>query len=140
MLECLIIGDSVAAGLAQAMPECSSLARGGISSKAWHERFQTYPPLNGTHYRFVVISLGKDDYVGDSIEEHLYDVRAKLAADHVIWLMPNPTLKPTQHAIIAKLAAAFKDKVLHFHEVNHTDGMHPNKYATLASKVRDRLR
>ena len=38
MLECLIVGDSIAVGTAMARPECVSLSKGGINSSQWNRQ------------------------------------------------------------------------------------------------------
>lgn len=136
MLDCLIIGDGIAAGLAPYMHECASYARMGSTSKMWLEKFGSYPALTGKTYKVVVISISKDDYYNTASEEHLYDIRIRLNADLVIWLMPSPILKPKQHALITKIALWFNDRTISFQDIGNQEQMSSDKYATLADKIR----
>ena len=39
MLDCLILGDSIAVGTHQFMPECRAYATGGLNSHQWNHRY-----------------------------------------------------------------------------------------------------
>ena len=53
MLECLIIGDSIAVGTAMARKECVSYARGGWNSWQWNKDYTR--PLKFCMY--IIIDL-----------------------------------------------------------------------------------
>jgi len=123
MLECLILGDSIAVGIGQARPECVTLARSGITSEAWYKGY-AYNPYFRDPYKVVVISLGTNDMRGMT-SEMLFNVRQKITAPLVVWILPNRTLKPVQVTIIRELANEFHDKVLSIHDHIGPDGIHP---------------
>ena len=62
MLECLIIGDSIAVGTAQARPECVSYARGGWNSQQWNRDYLA--KASKSPAKTVIISLGANDHAG----------------------------------------------------------------------------
>jgi len=59
MLECLILGDSIAVGVAQFRPECVAYAKGGINSRQWVNSYITKNRSANT----VIISLGSNDHM-----------------------------------------------------------------------------
>jgi len=58
MLDCLIIGDSIAVGTKQFRPECADYAQGGITSHGWNKKFGNKDLTANT----VIISLGTNDW------------------------------------------------------------------------------
>lgn len=56
MLECLVIGDSIAQGVGQYLPQCRVVAQSGISSNAFVHSHNSLP-----RSRKVLISLGSND-------------------------------------------------------------------------------
>ena len=59
MLECLIIGDSIAVGTSRARPECVAYVQGGINSYQWVNKFVNNSPYIANT---VIISLGSNDH------------------------------------------------------------------------------
>ena len=57
MIECLIVGDSIAVGTAHFRPECAVMAKSGINSRDWNERYFHDQLQSDT----VIISLGSND-------------------------------------------------------------------------------
>lgn len=135
MIECLILGDSIAVGVGQHRPECAVVAKVGITSKKWLETYGQHPTINKP-YKVVVISLGSNDY-RSHMSESLYDVRSKIKADMVIWIMPSLTLKPVQRAVIKEIANEFRDKILEITKMSY-DGIHPTPigYKELSDQTR----
>ena len=137
MLECLIIGDSIAVGLGQARSECVTLARAGITSEAWHKGY-VYNPYFRDPYRVVVISLGTNDIRGTT-SEMLFNIRQKITASMVIWILPSGTLKPVQVSVIKEIANEFKDKTLSIYDHIGNDGIHPStltEYQKISVKLK----
>ena len=58
MLECLVLGDSIASGVGQARPECETVARVGITSGTYINELLPGAPRAA---RTAVISLGVND-------------------------------------------------------------------------------
>lgn len=138
MFECLILGDSIAVGLGQAKPECTTIARVGITSERWIRGFGSNPFYKDDNYKIAIISLGTNDYK-NMTGEMLYLIRKELKANKVIWILPSYSLKPIQRMLIIELANEFKDKVLDISEHIGRDGIHPSSledYKKIANKAK----
>ena len=136
MLECLIIGDSIAVGIGQARPECVLLAQIGINSERWSRRFRNDTRYNNTAYKVLVISLSTNDYRSMTTDA-LYAVRRTADAAMVIWILPNRILKPLQYQIVSDIAKEFGDSVLDISKQVGPDQIHPNAigYKEIAKKT-----
>ena len=137
MLDCLIIGDSIAEGIAQAKPECAAIVRSGISTRHWYEKFNSIPTFTKP-YRVVVISLSTNDMYNGYTSEYLYDIRIKVSADMVIWILPNSIRKPKQNQMVREIANEFKDRILDISSSVGQDGIHPptlDAYRKIVSKI-----
>jgi hypothetical protein len=102
MLECMIIGDSIAVGVSQIRTECSSLSKSGINSKVWNEKYLN--KLVDVSSRTLIISLGANDYKGIETEENIRKLRLRANAQTVFWLLPSDKLKPYQVEAVKKIA------------------------------------
>lgn len=122
MLECLIVGDSIAVGVSQVRPECASIAKSGINSRDWNARnMQRLKPT-----RTLIISLGANDLRTHNTEGNVRSLRTNAQASRVFWLLPNETLKPAAVAAVKKVAAEFGDTVIDRPKTNMSaDGVHP---------------
>jgi lysophospholipase L1-like esterase len=121
MLECLIVGDSIAVGVSQVRPECQTIAKSGINSSDWNKRH--LHKLKPT--RTLVISLGAND-LGINTEGNIRSLRTNAQADRVFWLLPSQRLKPRQVEAVRQVAAEFGDTVIPRPESNISqDGVHP---------------
>ena len=60
MIDCLIVGDSIAVGTHQFKPDCVAYAKGGINSWQWNRKFGDKQLGANT----VIISLGSNDHEG----------------------------------------------------------------------------
>jgi len=121
MLECLIVGDSIAVGVSQVRPECQSIAKSGINSSDWNKKhLHKLKPA-----RTLIISLGAND-LGINTEGHVRSLRTNAQADRVFWLLPSQRLKPRQVEAVRQVAAEFGDTVIPRPESNiSSDGVHP---------------
>lgn len=116
--ECLVIGDSIAVGLAQARPECSASARSGISSGTYSLEL-----LRPARARTVVISLGvNDDPAADTVA-NLRVVRGAVDGGEVIWLLPG--IRERARAAIRTVAREFGDRTLDTRSEAGRDHLHP---------------
>jgi lysophospholipase L1-like esterase len=123
MLECLILGDSIAVGTAQARPECVSYSKGGINSYNWLNKNVSKSPYVATH---VIISLGANDHQGVKTEAELRNIRQLTKADRVYWIDPGQDRKPIPHDAIVRIAKEYGDTIIP-RPKNHmsADGVHP---------------
>ena len=121
MLECLIVGDSIAVGVSQVRPECQSIAKSGINSRDWTAKH--LHKLKPT--RTLVISLGAND-LRINTEGYIRSLRTNAQAERVFWLLPSSKLKPQQVEAVKQVAAEFGDTVIPRPETNiSADGVHP---------------
>jgi lysophospholipase L1-like esterase len=132
MLDCLIVGDSIAVGTATARPECVAYAKGGINSYQWLNKNIDKTPLTA---KTVIISLGSNDHKYVKTEQELQAIRQLTKADRVFWILP--AIKPDIQEIVRKVAAEYGDTVLPITRLQK-DGVHPSwaGYKELGEKTR----
>ena len=119
MLECLVLGDSIAVGTSIARPECVAYVQGGINSYQWVNKFIGKSPYIANT---VIISLGSNDYKGIKTESELRTIRELTKANHVYWILPA-NKKDVANAVFA-VANYYHDHVVRIPEVSK-DGVHP---------------
>lgn len=135
MLECLIVGDSIAVGVSQVRPECAGIAKSGINSRDWN--IKNMHRLQPT--RTLIISLGANDLKTHNTEGNARSLRTQVQAARVFWLLPNETLKPAAVAAVRQVAAEFGDTVIDRPSTNMSaDRVHPTYrgYKELAEKTK----
>ena len=108
MLDCLIIGDSIAVGTKMFMPQCADYAKGGITSHGWLKRYGT----NDLSANSVIISLSTNDWERADTTAKLREIRGKVRAARVFWIEPNPESKPDAVAHVNQVAREFGDTVI----------------------------
>ena len=79
MLDCLILGDSIAVGTHQFMPECRAYATGGLNSHQWNHRYLG----NKLTAETVIISLGTNDHQYVKTNEELLRMREQVKGKNV---------------------------------------------------------
>ncbi len=118
MLECLILGDSIAVGTHQARPKCAVYARSGINSRDFVNRYIGKDLVAGT----VVISLGSNDHKGIKTKNELLDLRSQIVAKKVYWILP--AIKPEIQEIVEEVADKHGDWIIKIPYLSK-DGIHP---------------
>lgn len=119
MFDCLILGDSIAAGTLKARPECVGYVQSGINSHNWLNKFVSDSPyVAGT----VIISLGSNDYKDIKTESELRAIRQLTKGNRVYWIVPAN--KQNIKDIVFKIANDYHDRVVKIADVS-TDGVHP---------------
>lgn len=111
MFECLIIGDSIAVGIAAMRPDCESIAEVGITSGEFVRRHISDDRLV-SGYSTVVISLGTNDWDGNRTRKNLLKLREIIGAERVMWMLPSASLKPEERAAVKQVAAECGDGVI----------------------------
>jgi lysophospholipase L1-like esterase len=132
MLECLILGDSIAVGTHRARPECVAYARTGWTSQQWNRAYLNKDLSAQT----VIISLGSNDHKGVRTRAELQRIREKVGtAARVFWILP--AINPDIQATIKSMAAEYSDTVLPIARPSR-DGVHPTRagYQELAEKTK----
>lgn len=136
MLECLIIGDSIAVGTAQVRTECVSYSTGGINTAGWNKKYAGKPITA----RSVIISLGTNDHQGVHTFKELSKMRERVNAQHVFWIMPpcnDKFCKPHVNEIVEILAKNYGDTIIGTQRLQK-DSIHPSTagYKEIASHSR----
>jgi lysophospholipase L1-like esterase len=139
MLECLIIGDSIAQGIANHRPECVEYAQVGHTSRQANRAYRTRRLSADT----VVISLGTNDHRYVDTYGELIQLRQNIKSKNVIWIMPN-AVNPNSgtdisivQASIDSIAGAHNDTIVHLPKPM-ADRYHPTGagYKNLADRTR----
>jgi lysophospholipase L1-like esterase len=138
MLECLIVGDSIAVGTKQFMPECQLQGKGGINTWQFNRMYK------GSFYAdTVIISLGSNDHKGVKTYDELFEMRQRVGAKNVFWVLPagnNPAggvpIEKIQ-SIVKEIASSYGDTVLPITRLQ-PDGIHPSwaGYKDIAEKAK----
>ena len=118
MLDCLILGDSIAKGVSDIRTECVAYVQSGINSKDWNDRFvkQVRPATT------TIISLGSNDYKNLNTEVELVALRSFVNSDHIFWIVP--AIKPEKQEIVKKIARYYGDTFVIIPELSQ-DKIHP---------------
>jgi len=130
-MTCLVVGDSIAVGVATAMPECQVRARSGITSIGYLQSLAI--PLAAD---LVVISLGANDWHLSTFA-NLCALRQSLTARRVVWLLPN-IQRPGVRDAIQRVAAMHGDRTVDTAPYAGPDRVHPGGpgYAAIAGLAR----
>lgn len=131
MLECLILGDSIAVGTHKFKPECVAYAKGGWNSRQWNRDYLHHDLSAKT----VIISLGSNDHEGVRTIWELQQTRSKVKADKVFWILP--AIKPHVQSMVKLVAKEYNDVVLEIPNLQK-DGIHPSwaGYKKLAEQTK----
>lgn len=131
MIECLIIGDSIAVGTHQFKKECVSYSKGGWNTWQWNRDYGS----KDLTANVVIISLGSNDHKGVKTREELEKTRSKVKAARVYWVLP--AIKPDIQQIVREIAEKNGDFVLPISSLQ-PDKIHPSwaGYKDIAEKAR----
>jgi lysophospholipase L1-like esterase len=127
MLECLILGDSIAVGTHQFRPDCVAYAKGGWNTWQWNRDYLK----NDLTAETVIISLGSNDHKHVHTEAELLKMRDKVKGKRVFWILPAGNLKAGGVNInyiqltVKEIAKQYGDTVLPITRLQ-PDGIHPS--------------
>ena len=130
MIECLILGDSIAVGTKMVMPTCTSYAKNGWNSWQWNRDYLK----NDLCAENVIISLGSNDHSGVHTYVELEKMRTKVKGKRVYWILP--AINPSVQEIVKKVAAEYGDIVLPITSLQ-VDKIHPSMigYKDIAKRI-----
>ena len=136
MLECLIIGDSIAVGVAQQRTECVSYSTGGLNTWQWNKKYSDKVLASPV----VIISLGTNDHKGVKTLSELTAMRNRVTAQQVYWIMPpcnDKFCKPEVNEWVKQIANSRGDKIISTNRLQ-ADAIHPSwaGYKELANQTR----
>ena len=120
MIECLILGDSIAKGISQVRTECVSYTQTGINSRDWNDSFVS--KIRQKQSKTTIISLGSNDYKELNTEVELVALRTNVNSDRVFWIVP--AIKPEKQQIVKNIAKQFGDAYVILGNLS-SDKIHP---------------
>jgi hypothetical protein len=138
MLDCLILGDSIAKGIAAERPECVQVTQVGATSEQFKYEVINQPDVFKPGYKHVVISLGTND--GKLIHSftHLLLLRQNITASRVTWILPATKYADARDGV-REVADVFGDSILEIPDkVLEKDRTHPTTtgYHQLAEQTK----
>lgn len=124
MLDCLILGDSIAVGVHMVQPQCVAYAKSGWNSWQWNKDYLAKASTHNS--KTVIISLGANDHKGIKTETELRKLRESIKGDRVFWIDPGQDRKPIPHDAMMRIAKEYNDTII-ARPKNHmsSDGIHP---------------
>jgi hypothetical protein len=131
MLDCLIVGDSIAVGTHQFRQECVLVGKGGINTWQFNKNYaQKIEPAET-----VIISLGSNDHDGVNSFKELLAMRQRVEGKRVFWILP--AIKPHIQDMVKIIANSFNDTVLPITKLQ-PDRVHPSwsGYKEIAAKTK----
>ena len=139
MIDCLILGDSIAVGTHMVKQECVSYSTGGYNTWQWNKKYLDGRP-NDLGAEVVVISLGTNDHKGVNTLRELKLMRGRVKAQRVYWIMPpcnNGFCKPEVNAWVKQVAEDNGDFIITTKRLQK-DNIHPSwaGYKELAEQVK----
>lgn len=131
MIDCLIIGDSIAVGTHQFKKECVLYAKGGWNTWQWNRDYLK----NDLTANTVIISLGSNDHKGVKTRHELERMREKVKGQRVFWILP--AIKPEIQQIVLDIAEKNSDDVIRINRLQ-PDAIHPSwaGYKDIAEKTK----
>lgn len=136
MLDCLILGDSIAVGVADQRPECVSYSKGGINTWQWNKNYQS----SNLSAKTAIISLGTNDHSGVRTIWELQQMRRRVDADRVFWVLPpcnDKFCKPQVNQAVEMIAKDYGDTIIKTNRLQK-DAIHPSwaGYKELANSTK----
>ena len=129
MFECLILGDSIGVGTAQAI-NARYLRRCEVQAveRATADQIRSWR-RPAKPYGAAIFAIGSNDAPGSALARKLLNIRAGLTSRRVIWLLPYGR---RQAYIVASVAATFGDETLDLKRFRSEDRIHPADYGEVA--------
>jgi len=139
MIDCLILGDSIAVGTAMYKKECVSISKGGINSQQYNKKVAGMEFYSNS----VLISLGSNDHKWVKTKQELKKLRKNIKATNVYWVLPEGNLPAGGvniediRRIVLEVSEEHGDIVLPIMSLSK-DGIHPTGvgYKDLAAQIK----
>lgn len=126
MVDCAIIGDSIAKGVGQQAPACVTKARVGAASSFIASK---YNGISGSEV--TVISAGSNDPDNPWLEANLTLLRSNVHSKRVVWILPYNR----NAAEVVKTVALPGDVLVDLMRFKTNDGVHPRSYRALKNRI-----
>jgi hypothetical protein len=124
--ECLVLGDSIAAGVAPYKAACKNVSRVGANSAA----IARMAPKGS--YSVVYVSAGSNDPLNPKLGENLFAIRRKYPTAKFVWIAPRNSRAAER---VYETAIFHHDRVVYTSKLKSNDGLHPKSYSELARKL-----
>ena len=127
MIDCMIIGDSIAVGTHMFYKECQLVGKGGINSWQWNQMYT----VNQLTADTVVVSLGTNDHKYVKTEQELRKMRNRVQAKRVFWILPANNLPASEVSVLSiqnivkSLALEYNDIIIEIKSLQ-PDKIHPS--------------
>ena len=118
MLECIILGDSIAQGVARFRPQCAQITQQGVNTSVFSNRLMQ--SVNAQH---VLISLGSNDMGVADLTNHLNMIRSRVIQGSVTWMLSANNPRAAEQ--VQQVARSHGDRVIQVKVVVGPDGVHP---------------
>ena len=130
MFDCVILGDSIAVGVATAFASMgvSCDVRAGVG---WPTHRIAHLAITSAH-QVAIVSAGSNDTPGERLARQLQLLRRKINANCVIWIYPYTGDRAWQ---VQNVAVSYGDSAVSFKRIGSNDGVHPRSYSILARTV-----
>jgi len=137
MIDCMIMGDSLAVGVGQIRKECVTYAKSGVNSYDYVNRHVLHTNGVDKQAKSVIISLGSNDTKNINTFEELDTLRQLVKADRVYWIVP--AIKEDKRKAVWEVANKYHDHVIESrnHELS-PDKVHPTRkgYTSIANQTK----
>jgi lysophospholipase L1-like esterase len=137
MIDCMIVGDSIAVGVSMVRKECVSYSKGGWNSWQWNKDY--LDKATSKPFETIIISLGANDHKGVKTEKELRKMRESIKGKRVFWISPGKERKPIPQDAIERIAKEYGDTILPRPEKHmSSDGVHPTMtgYKVIAEQTK----
>jgi len=140
MMDCIVMGDSIATGIQSMMRNaCVRQAEIGIATHAYTVKYLKMPLVQDMSYNTAIISLGSNDAGTPNIVADLRHIRKTVQAKRVVWILPSESRRLNSRTQVKQIAAEYNDDTISIPDNRlGPDGIHPtiSGYDWLVEKVR----
>lgn len=119
MIECMILGDNIAQGVARWRPQCAQITQPGVTTSSFNHRL-----TQSVDARHVLISLGSHDVAVPDLSRHLTQIRLRVIHGEVTWLLSANNAQAAEQ--VQQIARSHGDRVIQVKVVVGPDGVHPS--------------
>lgn len=140
MLECMILGDSIAVGTNMFYNECQLVGKNGINSSQFNNMYK----VNDLTANTVVISLGTNDHFNVNTRKELLALRDRVKSKKVFWILPannalgsGVSIEYIQN-IVKDIAKQYNDVIIEIKSLQ-LDNIHPSwsGYRQIIKEIKD---
>lgn len=140
MMDCIVIGDSIASGIQNVLrKDCVREVEIGINTHNYLVKYLKMPLVHDQSYHTAIISLGSNDGPDINLISDLRRLRKTINAERVVWILPSEKLRINSRTQVKQIAAEYNDDTISIPDDKlGPDKIHPTVtgYDWLARKAR----